>query len=127
MKVRFFLAFVLFGLFLLTGCGPTPQPVTPHKIENVSVVFFMGSGSYAVMTENPETKELTRHYFNVAGDGCKVKLFADCPPDKKMWVDVMPQQENNTKKMYVIHVRNINDVAAGNVGGKEQTPINKVK
>jgi hypothetical protein len=32
----------------------------------------------------------------------EAKLPADRPPDKKMWVDAMPQQENNTKKMYVI-------------------------
>ena len=82
---------ILFGLVVLVaaGCAESSKPVTPSKIENVTRVFFMGSGSYAVLTENPETKELNRHYLESGTVGEQFNL-GGCPADKKMWVDVLP-------------------------------------
>jgi len=116
---------VCLAAFLISGCASTPK-VVPHKIENVTRVFFMGSGAYAVLTESPETKELTRHHFN-SGIGSKVKLFADCPADKKMFVEVLPQPENDIYTLYVIHVHSVSEVSGGNVGDKVGTPVNVVK
>ncbi len=116
---------LLLAILFVVGCGKSEPPVTPSKIENVTKVLFMGNGSYAVLTENPETKELIRYHFDSYSS--KIKVFADCPSDKKMWVEVLPQEENNTKRFFIIHVRSGDDIGGGTTGGKNSVPINVVK
>lgn len=107
-------------MLILTGCEVKQTPV-PAKINNVSRVFFMGNGSYAILIEDPETKEIKRQYLD--SSRYKIKVFADCPNDSKMWVDGVMED----KATYIIHVRSSDDIAGGNTGGKSPSPINVVK
>ena len=106
---------------ILSGCAAHQEPV-PAKITNVSRVFFMGSGSYVVLTENPETKEIKQQY--LYSNKYNIKVFADCPNDGKMWVDGVIM---DGKPTYIIHVRSSDDIVGGNTGGKHSSPINVVK
>lgn len=108
-------------MLILVGCGGGGS-VAPAKINNVSRVFFMGSGSYAVLIENPETKEIKRQYLE--SGKYTIKVFADCPNDSKMWVDGTLEDGRPT---YIIHVHSSDDIAGGNTGGKHPSPINVVK
>lgn len=110
-------------LILAGCCGGKNKDKPPEKITNVSRVFFMGGGSYAVLIENPETKEITRKYLD-SGQCTTIKVFADCPVDSKMWVD---SSIENNKQTYIIHVHGSDDIAGGNTGGKHPSPINVVK
>lgn len=117
--------FVWLSLVVAFGCGcggNGVKEIVPSKINNVSRVFFMGGGSYAVLTEDAETKEIKRQYLDA--NRYKVRVYADCPNDSKMWVDVVTE---DGKAAYIIHVRGSDDIAGGNTGGKSPSPINVVK
>ncbi len=118
--MRIIVIWVMSVLFI-AGCSAR-QESAPAKINNVSRVFFMGSGSYAVLIENPETKEIKRQYLE--SGKYNIKVFADCPNDSKMWVDGTVE---DNKPTYIIHVRSSDDIAGGNTGGKHPSPINVVK
>lgn len=121
---KLLLIIALCFLCFLTGCAPR-TPIPPTKIDNVKRVMFMGSGGYTVFVEG-KNKELVRYWYGPY-DGMIVRLVEDCPKDKKMWVDIDPQPNDNTRQLVTIHIHDASEINGGNTGGKNPNQINPIE
>lgn len=112
------------ALFMLAliGCS-NPEDYQSKTIDNVTHVFFMGQ-SYTVFSENNETKELIKHEF---GNCCKTKIFTDCPDDKNMWAEVIPDPPGSSWRIVKIHIHKSTEIGGGKTSGKYPQSVVPVK
>lgn len=116
--------FIIILVLFLLGCNKTIEDLPSEKIENVVRVFFVNSCHYYVLTEDTTTKELKSHSF-ISYSGGKITIIADCPNDKKMYVNIYPKKSGI--KDYTIHIHDASEIGPGNTGGKHPQQLNVVK
>jgi hypothetical protein len=116
--------FIIILVLFLLGCNKTIEDLPSERINNIVRVFFVNSHHYYVLTEDPTTKELKSHSFTGYSGG-KITIIADCPNDKKMYVDICPKKSGI--KDYTIHIHDASEIGPGNTGGKNSQQLNVVK
>ena len=109
----------LIGMVLIIGCGDSKKEFTAYRIHKVKRVFAHGVGSYSVMVEDKDTKEI-KHEF-VTSSERKAKIVADVLEGEEMWVEV-------EKELATIHIRSSEDIGGGKkTDGKITKTTNVVK
>lgn len=92
-----------------------PPPKPNSRIDHVQSVMIREAPEYAVMVENPETKEISQVCLRRTSVQQKVVIFADVPEAEAMWVDIRHDQVNE----YVIHIHSVKDIM-GNIAPRKE-------
>lgn len=127
-------AIIIAAFIFVVACGvyieslPKTEIPIPANIENIIRVFYNGSSEYTLFIEDPDTKEVNNmkfpYYYHMA-----LKIVADAPKDKKMWVsyEKIKIYNNEARLMPILHIHSGDDIQGGTTTGKYPKKINVIE